>query len=113
MAKGGGGKREGAGRKSIAQEARTKDIARSAIIKKYGSLDEGLKHLLATEETILVKFVFEHAFGKPSEVVDVTTRGERIEAAIIKVYTTPVPMSSSEKELETQTPTLEIESDEN
>lgn len=60
-----GGARKGSGRKSISEEAGTRDLARKAIIAKYNSLDEGLKTLLATGEPALIKFVFEHAFGKP------------------------------------------------
>lgn len=73
-----GGVRPNAGRKSIAQELGTRDLARKAIIERWGSLDEGLKALLNMDEPALVKFVFEHAFGKSPEQIDVTSGGEKI-----------------------------------
>lgn len=71
-----GGKQPGAGRKSIAEELGTRDLARKAIIAKWGSLEEGLQALLAMNEQALTKFVFEHAMGKPTDQVDVTSGGE-------------------------------------
>jgi hypothetical protein len=73
-----GGPQPGAGRKSISEELGTRDLARKALIARYGSLEEALNALLATEEPALLKFVFEHAFGKPQEKVDVTSGGETI-----------------------------------
>lgn len=73
-----GGQRKGAGRKSIANEVQTRDLARTAIIAKYGSLEEGLQSLLESDETALLKFVFEHAIGKPQDVVDITSMGDKI-----------------------------------
>jgi len=64
-----GGARTGAGRKSIAEEFKTSDLARKAIIEKYGSLEDGLKALMNTGEQALIKFVFEHALGKPNEKI--------------------------------------------
>jgi hypothetical protein len=66
-----GGVRKGAGRKSIADELGTRDLARTAIIAKWGSLEKGLEWLLGSGESALQKFVFEHAFGKPQENVKV------------------------------------------
>jgi len=76
-----GGSRPGSGRKSIAEEFKTSDLARTAIIQKYGSLEEGLKKLLDTGEQALIKFVFEHALGKTTDHMDVTTKGERLNSA--------------------------------
>lgn len=73
-----GGKQPGAGRKSIAEELGTRDLARKAIIAKWGSLEAGLQALLGMEEQALTKFVFEHAMGKPRDEVDVTSAGEVI-----------------------------------
>lgn len=61
-----GGARPGAGRKSIAEEFRTADLARKAIIEKYGSLEAGLVDLLKGDP-VLKRFVFEHALGKPQD----------------------------------------------
>lgn len=66
-----GGARPGNGRKSIAEEMGTRDLARKAIVAKYGTLDKGLEELLKSGEPALVKFVFEHAFGKSPDQVNV------------------------------------------
>lgn len=66
-----GGSRKNAGRKSIAEELGTRDLARKAIIDKYQTLDNGLKTLLESGEPALVKFVFEHAFGKSPDQLNV------------------------------------------
>ena len=73
-----GGARKGAGRKSIAEEVGTRDLAQKAIITRYGSLEDGLKALLDMKEPVLTKFVFEHALGKPTDEVDVKSGGETI-----------------------------------
>ena len=75
-----GGKREGAGRKSIAAEEQTREKAKAAIEGLYGSLEDGLKSLLQSGEASLIKFVWEHAVGKSPEHVDVTSNGETINA---------------------------------
>lgn len=85
-----GGTRPNSGRKSIAAETKTADLARTAIIEKYGSLEAGLKHLLMSNESALIKFVFEHGFGKPTDKVDVVSNGKTIGQAqevIIKDFT--------------------------
>jgi hypothetical protein len=66
-----GGARPGAGRKSLAAEQQTARQAREAIIKKYGSIDQGLVHLLESGEPTLKKWVFEHALGKPPEHLNI------------------------------------------
>ena len=66
-----GGYRVNSGRKSIAEELKTADLARNAIIKKWGSLEQGMMALLEMEEPALTKFVFEHAIGKPTEHLNV------------------------------------------
>lgn len=65
-----GGARANSGRKSIAEEMRTRDLAKDAIIAKYGTLEKGLKALMDTGEPMLIKFVFEHAFGKPTDEIN-------------------------------------------
>lgn len=67
-----GGSRPGAGRPSKAEEQKTASIARAAIQGKFGSVEEGFQWLLETKEPALIKFVFEHAFGKPQENVDLS-----------------------------------------
>lgn len=66
-----GGKREGAGRKSKAAEVGSQQLAINAIVKKHGSLENGLQSLLDSGETALIKFVYEHAIGRPTETLDV------------------------------------------
>lgn len=66
-----GGARPGAGRKSLAAEQQTAEQARQAIIAKYGSIEGGLTKLLESNEPALVKWVFEHALGRPPEKVEV------------------------------------------
>jgi hypothetical protein len=65
-----GGKRIGAGRKTIAKELHTSDLARKVLIEKYGSLEQALESLLEYKEPQLLKFVFEHAFGKTPEKIE-------------------------------------------
>jgi len=66
-----GGARLGAGRKSRAEELGICSIAVQAITDHYGSLLDGFKALLQTDEPSLVKFVWEHAAGKPREKFDI------------------------------------------
>lgn len=75
-----GGARTGAGRKSVATEEKTREKAKAAIQAKYETLEKGLESLLNSGEPALVKFVFEHAFGKPVEDIDVTSNGKSISA---------------------------------
>jgi hypothetical protein len=61
--------RAGSGRKSKSEELGTSILARAALIKKYGTLEKALTALLESNESALIKFVFEHAFGKPTEKI--------------------------------------------
>ena len=65
-----GGARPGAGRKSVAKELQTGEMARKALRDHFGSLDEALIALLQTGEPSLQKFVFEHAFGKSPDKIE-------------------------------------------
>jgi len=73
-----GGKRPGAGRKSKAEELKIANTAMSAITQKYGSLEKGFKALLDSGEQALIKWVFEHAAGKPQDKVDITSNGKGV-----------------------------------
>lgn len=73
-----GGSRKGAGRKPVADEIQTREKAQAAIIAKYGSLEKGIESLLTSGEPSLVKFVYEHALGKPQDHVDVTSKGQQV-----------------------------------
>lgn len=86
-----GGAGRGQGRKSKAQELKVRDTSIEAITEEYGSLKEGFLALLRSNEPSLVKWVFEHAAGKPTDKLDVVSNGETINNApqevIIKDYT--------------------------
>lgn len=71
-----GGYRPGSGRKPASEEMKSRELAQKAIIEKYGTIVEGMKKLLETGEPSLVKFVWEHAQGKPTDKIDMTTRVE-------------------------------------
>jgi len=64
------GENRGGGRKPVHDEIAARDISISAIVKEYGSIEEGMIALLRTKEQSLIKFVFEHAIGKPKEQVE-------------------------------------------
>lgn len=71
-----GGTRPGSGRPKKVDEERVRDLSVQAIIEYYGSEQAGFKYLLESKEPVLIKFVFEHAYGKPREKVDLTSLGE-------------------------------------
>jgi len=81
-----GGARKGAGRKSKADEDKVRNLAVQSIVSTYGSEEEGFAALLQSGEASLVKFVYEHAFGKPKEKLDITSKGESITWQEIKQY---------------------------
>lgn len=62
-----GGAMPGAGRPTKADERRVRDLSVKAIVKMYGSEEKGFIALLKSGEAVLIKFVFEHAYGKPKE----------------------------------------------
>jgi hypothetical protein len=70
-----GGPGRGQGRKSRAEEEKTSTMARNAIAGKYGTPEAGFIFLLETKEPSLIKFVFEHAFGKPQDNVSMDVTG--------------------------------------
>lgn len=65
-----GGKRIGAGRKPKVEEDKVRNLAIKAIVSKYGSEEKGLNALLESGEPSLIKFVYEHAYGKPKERIE-------------------------------------------
>lgn len=83
MANGHGGARPNSGRKRKADENRVRDLAIAAIKNVYGSEEKGFEALLRSGEPSLQKWVFEHAEGKPTEKIDLTTRIE--ETVIVDV----------------------------
>jgi hypothetical protein len=61
------GEHRGQGRKPKADEEKVRFLATAAITKKYGSEEQGFQALLDSQEPTLIKFVYEHAYGKPKE----------------------------------------------
>lgn len=59
-----------AGRKSAAEEWNTRNLCQKAIEEKYGGLQEGCQALLDSREPVLMRWVFEHALGKPVDKVE-------------------------------------------
>ncbi len=66
-----GGVRPGAGRPSKHDEDRVRDVALRAILKVHGTEEKAFEFLLQHEEPTLIRFAYEHAFGKPKERQDV------------------------------------------
>ena len=75
----------GAGRKSRAEELGIQSIAIQAITEHYGSLLDGFKALIQTGEPSLVKFVWEHAAGKPREKFDIEIDADIQHVQIIRL----------------------------
>ena len=71
------------GRKTRLEELTVTRVAGEAITEYYGSMKEGFMSLLDSGEPSLIKFVWEHAAGKPREKVDVDVVRETIQ--IIKL----------------------------
>lgn len=65
-----GGAMPGGGRPKKVDEERVRDLSVKAIIKHYGSEEAAFIALLASKEAVLIKFVFEHAYGKPRDKVE-------------------------------------------
>ena len=77
MANGHGGKRPGGGRKTKTEELKIVNQAVEAIIAKHGDLQTGFVSLLESQEPSLIKFVWEHAVGKPKEKIEHSGRVDK------------------------------------
>lgn len=71
-----GGTRPGAGRKPARDELRVQNLAIKTLKTKYGSEEKAFEALLDSKEPSLIKFVYEHAYGKPKEKLQVENEGE-------------------------------------
>jgi len=77
-----GGKREGAGRKTKAEELQANVIIVKALVEIYDANNddnakiEFVKTLYESERGML--FLAQHVFGKPQEKIDITTGGDKI-----------------------------------
>lgn len=80
-----GGKRQGAGRPPKVEEEKVRSLSLSAIQSIYGSEENGFKALLESGDPGLKKWVFEHAYGKPTDKVDMTSAGEKIGGVQVEV----------------------------
>ena len=67
-----GGARPGAGRPPLSEELKSADLAKEALIQKFGSLNEALIAILEMNNPILTKFVLEHALGKPTDNINLS-----------------------------------------
>jgi len=93
-----GGARPGAGRKPKADEELVQNQSIEAITQLYGSVEEGFKTLLRSGEASLIKFVWEHAVGKPKEKVELS--GEMgIVWEEIRTYEKPGPTEFKDESL--------------
>jgi len=72
-----GGARPGAGRKPVHDEQRVRDLAIKAIVAVHGTEDAGFEWLLRSQEPSLAKWVYEHAYGKPKEQIDLNSKVEQ------------------------------------
>lgn len=73
------------GRPRMHDEVYAKEVAVNALVKKFGTLERSMQVLLESGEPTLVKFVYEHAYGKPRERIDVTTQGDKVTAIAVEV----------------------------
>jgi len=69
------------GRKALHDDIKARDLCLQAIEANFGSLLEGLQALLQSGEPTLIKFVYEHALGKPKERIesDINSMVEQIQ----------------------------------
>ena len=81
-----GGKREGAGRKSKAEEQKLIEHLTPMNSKALKSLEQGLDK----KEQWAVKLFFEYFYGKPQQRVDVTTNDESINMPLINFVETEI-----------------------
>ena len=80
-----GGPVPGAGRKPKHEEEKIRNIARAAIDKTYGSMEEGFMWLLQSNEPSLIKFAWEHAAGKPKEKLEIDSNSTVQSVQIIEL----------------------------
>ena len=70
-----GWNKPGPGRPKKEVELLANKLAISAIERKYGSIEDGFLALL-NREPALIKWVFEHAAGKPTENINMNVDGQ-------------------------------------
>jgi len=65
-------RKAGPGRPTLSVEINSRELCQKAIIAKFGDLEKGITYLLESGEPTLLKFAYEHAYGKPVERVAAT-----------------------------------------
>lgn len=83
-----GGKREGAGRKTKAEELKIFEAGKNAIEQAYGSLENYWNHIANESKNSFphLKMLQEYMYGKPKESKDITTNGESINFTKIQFF---------------------------
>jgi len=76
-----GGKREGSGRKTRAEENKLMDKLNPLDSIAFKALENGVKN----GEFNFVRMYFEYRFGKPKERMDITTAGQKIGAIQVEI----------------------------
>jgi len=76
-----GGARNGAGRKSKADEQKIRKLGLDAINSVYGSAEEYYKHIATESKTSFphLRLLQEYVYGKPKESIDLTSGDEPIQ----------------------------------
>lgn len=64
-----GGIRAGQGRKKIAEELGSRQLALAAVIEVYGSPEKAFASMLSSGKEQLIKWAMSHAFGNPIDQV--------------------------------------------
>lgn len=72
-----GGPRPNSGRKNKEEEVDAMKLSIEAIKEKYGSVQDGFVDLLESGEPALIKFVWEHAVGKPKDKIEHSGRVDK------------------------------------
>lgn len=73
------------GRRPLHDQIKSRDLCIQAIEAQFGSLLEGLQALLQSGEPTLIKFVYEHAMGKPIERIESDTNSVVEQIQIIQL----------------------------
>ncbi len=76
-----GGKREGAGRKPKADEERIKALSIKGLVSMFGSEERAFESLAQQAATSFphMKLLFEYAYGKPKESLEITDHSMSVE----------------------------------
>lgn len=80
-----GGKRENAGRKSIIEEHRIKDLTSPYIAEALNVVINVMKNgEKEADRLAAAKLILAYHFGQPSQGMDVTTKGDKINVIFTK-----------------------------